>query len=445
MTHYTADELRHLFQSPFEPASWKDFLLRYFRPRQLRIEPEPILPSSETEEGYYLGALETPDRYRIGLFHYIIRQGSVANKRVGLRRLVRTFINPHWGNFDAALVVFDSSDHWRLSFICDLREEVTSPTRYTYVLGDADNHYNTPVTRFLTLQQQELTFANLKEAFSVEALTKQFYNDLFGWYQWAVSPEAGITFPNNTATEADDRENLDMKIIRMITRIMFVWFIKQKELVPESLFDVPYLQQILRDFDPQDPRSGSYYNAILQNLFFATLNRAIMDDEGNPRSFAHRVGGKDLKTLYRYAELFTIPEAVVIELFSAVPLLNVGLFECLDKTRTIDGVEQAYNYDGFSRNDKTFADGRYRNRACVPNVLFSNRNAVSSPSCHATTSRLKRTPPTNNRSPWTRSCWVRFSRTCWVPTTPRLRKRPATKAGRSTPRARWSISWWMPV
>ena len=60
----------------------------------------------------------------------------------------------------------------------------------------------------------------------------------------------------------------------------------------------------------------------------------------------------------------------MIKLFSEVPFLNGGLFECLDKTKTIDGVEQAYNYDGFSRNDKKFADGRYRNRAVVPNVLF---------------------------------------------------------------------------
>ncbi len=68
--------------------------------------------------------------------------------------------------------------------------------------------------------------------------------------------------------------------------------------------------------------------------------------------------------------MFTIREDEVIKLFSEVPFLNGGLFECLDKTKTIDGVEQAYNYDGFSRNDKKFADGRYRNRAVVPNVLF---------------------------------------------------------------------------
>ena len=150
---------------------------------------------------------------------------------------------------------------------------------------------------------------------------------------------------------------------------MFVWFIKQKELVPNKIFDVDFLETILKDFDPNSAVVGNYYNAILQNLFFGTLNRAIEDEQGNKRKFATNVK-KDIKTLYRYAEMFTISEDEVIKLFSQVPFLNGGLFECLDKTKTIDGVEQAYNYDGFSRNDKKFADGRYRNRAVVPNVLF---------------------------------------------------------------------------
>lgn len=66
----------------------------------------------------------------------------------------------------------------------------------------------------------------------------------------------------------------------MITRIMFVWFIKQKDLVPNRLFDTEYLSSILVDFDPLSSTVGNYYNAILQNLFFATLNRAIEDENG---------------------------------------------------------------------------------------------------------------------------------------------------------------------
>lgn len=371
-TTYTPEKLRDIFSSPFDMQQWYAMLRDYFHVKILKVSPEKINgQSSVTEDGYYLGCIEE-DYIKIGLFYYDVKQGSVVNKRTGLRNLVKTFFRPNSSQldeFDAALVVFNSQDHWRLSFVSDIKGESTSPRRYTYVLGEKGKLYNTPVARFCELQQKGITFNNIKDAFSVEALTKQFYNDLFEWYLWATSDDAGISFPNNTAIEDDDRENIDIKIIRMITRIMFVWFIKQKGLVPDCLFQTDFLKGILKDFNPQDTKSGTYYNAILQNLFFATLNRAITDENGT-RGFAKAIGRHDIKSLYRYAELFSITEDEVIKMFGEIPFLNGGLFECLDKTKTIDGVEQAYNYDGFSRNDKKFADGRYRNRAVVPNVLF---------------------------------------------------------------------------
>lgn len=211
--------------------------------------------------------------------------------------------------------------------------------------------------------------SDITAAFSVEALTKQFYKDLFEWYQWAVEPSSNITFPNNTITEDDDRDDIETKIIRMITRIMFVWFIKQKNLVPDRIFDIDFLTTILKEFDPYSTTVGNYYNAILQNLFFGTLNRAIQDEDGNTRKFATS-SKRDVKTLYRYAEMFSISEQEVINLFAEIPFLNGGLFECLDKTKYADGVEQCYNFDGFSRNDARFADGRFKHRAVVPNNLF---------------------------------------------------------------------------
>lgn len=115
---------------------------------------------------------------------------------------------------------------------------------------------------------------------------------------------------------------------------MFVWFIKQKELVPNKIFDVDFLETILKDFDPNSAVVGNYYNAILQNLFFGTLNRAIEDEQGNKRKFATNVK-KDIKTLYRYAEMFTIREDEVIKLFSEVPFLNGGLLSALTRQRLL--------------------------------------------------------------------------------------------------------------
>ena len=365
---FTSDSLRQLFQSAFHLTEWREYLQHFFGATALREQAE-VIEGSETEKGFYLGKIDTSDSYSIGLFHYQVSKGSVVNKRVGLRHLVKSFINPTWGEFDAALVVFDDGKHWRLSFICDIKGENTVPKRYTFVFGESDNYYNTAVNRFVTLKQKGISFETLKDAFSVEALSKDFYKDLFEWYQWAVDPSTNITFPNNTSTEDDDRDDIETKIIRMITRIMFVWFIKQKHLVPDCIFELKHLKKILKDFDPLSTTVGNYYNAILQNLFFGTLNRAIIEEDGSTRKFSTS-SKRDVKTLYRYAEMFAISEQEVIDTFAEIPFLNGGLFECLDKTRYIDGVEQCYNFDGFSRNDARFADGRFKHRAVVPNILF---------------------------------------------------------------------------
>ena len=198
------------------------------------------------------------------------------------------------------------------------------------------------------------TFDKLKDAFSVEKLTKEFYSRLFKWYQWALSDEMGVTYPNDTDTDEDDRQ-ISEHIIRLITRLMFVWFLKQKHLIPDELFEPGTLKHILRKFDPV--AGDNYYRAIIQNLFFATLNSEIPE-----RGFATQTGDRtehfDIKTLYRYPKEFAISEAEVLELFKGIPFLNGGLFECLDRGRNY--------YDGFSRN---------RNRAAkVPNRLFFDPN-----------------------------------------------------------------------
>lgn len=371
MTTYTDTQLRTIFQSQFNPGDWLNLLQNFFSATELRRTPEE-LDTPDIGQGYYLGYIDTPDSYRIGLFRYDIAEGSVANKRVGLRNLVRSYINQHYGSFDAALSVFDSGDHWRLSFICDIKDEATSPKRYTYVFGDDYNLYKTPIERFVKLKSNGITFANLKEAFSVEALSKDFYNKLYLWYQWALSPETGVTFPNNPETEKDDRENLHVKLIRLITRMLFVWFIKQKHLVPDNIFDAKALKNILVNFDEKSYESGNYYNAILQNLFFATLNCAIIDEDGNPRHFAN-ASARDTRNLYRYAEMFNMSEQEVIKLFSYIPFLNGGLFECLDKPKGLYiDLEHDILYDGFSRNATRSSNGNYKYRAFIPNVLFFN-------------------------------------------------------------------------
>ena len=197
------------------------------------------------------------------------------------------------------------------------------------------------------------------KAFDVDAVTKQFFTEIAGWYFWALRR---VTFPNDTG-EPDEKVRAT-SLIRLLTRLIFCWFLREKKLVPTNLFEQRELAQILKDLSPD---SSSYYQGILQNLFFATLNqrmgkdthlrpyRAFASDEG----FAKNRSTYGIDTLYRYEEHFR-EHINVIELFADIPFLNGGLFECLDR---VDETSQAKIYiEGFSRNP--------RKRAKVPNDLF---------------------------------------------------------------------------
>ena len=268
-------------------------------------------------------------------------------------------------NSAGIFIVYDKQGHFRFSFIrrnwgAKGRDKHTPFRRYTFFV-DPEQTNKTFIERMLGCNFKNLDA--IQEAFSVERLTKDFYNDLFKWYQWTLSEELGVTFPNNVNINEDDREKLEVQIIRLITRTLFVWFIKQKQLVPDHLFDEQHLTaNILKDFEAHSKAQGIYYNAILQNLFFATLNEQVAT-----RQFRVKSNTIDVKTRYRYEDMFAISEEEIIKLFERVPFLNGGLFECLDKREKTDGVE--YNLDGFSKND-TKRKGHYTHRAFIPNCVF---------------------------------------------------------------------------
>ena len=101
-----------------------------------------------------------------------------------------------------------------------------------------------------------------------------------------------------------------ISIIRMLTRLIFCWFLQEKRLLPGDLFREHRLKALLKDFGPNDP---SFYRAILQNLFFATLNQPQQDDQGKPiREFRERMvsrydPNRGITNLWRYKDDFRIP------------------------------------------------------------------------------------------------------------------------------------------
>ncbi len=322
----------------------------------------------------FLGEFELTEGDRLLCFDVTLQPSiKLSANRVTIQKVVRKLL----ATYSNAFIIFhypNNEEEWRVSYVSKGKDalDTTSAKRYTYLFGKGSNT-RTAVDRFTQLTSQKGLRAtnDILSAFSVESLTKQFYKELFDWYQWALSEEVGVTFPNDTSTTSDDRK-IEEHIIRLITRVMFVWFIKQKKLVPDEIFEIEKLVGILKDFNAYDEKQDNYYRAILQNLFFATLNKAIAE-----RAFAYdddektkRAEHYGIKTLYRYADEF-INKDEIIKKFHVVPFLNGGLFECLDK-QTVDSKNKIIYSDGFSRATGAQA------RSHVPNILFFGKEEIRS-------------------------------------------------------------------
>jgi len=217
-----------------------------------------------------------------------------------------------------------------------------------------------------------------QEVFSVNILNKKFYSELSNWYFWAIKH---VKFPAESQYVDDKNQQYKAQsVIRLLTRLLFVWFIKEKKLIPEELFNLETLQKnILKKISPFNEedtlfkevnKESIYYKAILQNLFFATLNCPVKPDSQDTRERGFRGDesyGKHrgVDYLMRYKKYFKDPDAFLEMVNKVVPFLNGGLFECLD-----DKDNKIY-LDGFSDNiSKSY--GKVNNLV-VPDFLFFGR------------------------------------------------------------------------
>ncbi|MDB9355564.1 hypothetical protein PN486_04810 [Nodularia spumigena CS-587/03] len=215
-----------------------------------------------------------------------------------------------------------------------------------------------------------------QKVLNTSELNNKFFKEVSHWYFWATQR---VTFPDGG--EADESLRNATSVIRLITRLIFVWFLKEKGLVPDALFDEKQLEIFLK---PLEDEESTYYKAILQNLFFATLNTEMNDPPKSAlekgtlsenrkfRGKTKQKGGRNQNygcaNAYRYQDYF-INSDQFLGLCSNIPFLNGGLFECLDRDRddasepSPKGKEKTkIRIDGFS--------DREDNVLSVPNVLF---------------------------------------------------------------------------
>jgi len=355
----TEDLLKNIINN----FSTEDFI-HFFRLKNSHFKPdnEPVHHYNDDNfnDCLFIGEIPFDSAQRLHIYSFRVtdslteRSGKKKQYEKGKRILKET-------NTDAGIFIFyDNDGNFRFSLIYTeysaVRRSFSYFKRFTYFVSPR-------LTNKTFLKQiGEGDFSSLekiKEAFSVEPVTKQFYEEIQNWYFWAMDK---VKFPEDYKYSNDNDRDKEIRtatnLIRLITRTIFIWFIKEKGLIPEDLFDRENLKGIVKNFNK--PSASNYYNAILQNLFFATLNsrmeeRGWAKDEGYPKNkTTHGV-----KNLYRYEDKFLIGEKEVLNLFKEIPFLNGGLFDCLDKE---DESGKVIYIDGFSRNSNK--------QALIPDYLF---------------------------------------------------------------------------
>ena len=343
--------------------------------------PEDFVPSEEevwfrTKMTYSTEAVKLGTCQSLELVVYEVKHRSKHNARVSLSKEAFRMLADEMK--DRALVVFvpeDSNENYRFSLIeitldaaddsARVTKRYSNPRRYSYFLGEGIAYY-TP-NKYLNEKGRVASKEDLLSRFSVEVLTKEFYQELSDWYAWAIKI---IRFPNDIDDKDDDAKFNNEGAIRLITRLIFVWFLKQRHLIPDEFFDEKYIaDNLLEDFNPNN-KSGlfefkshesKYYKAILQNLFFAMLNSPITTEGGkelSERHFRNGRGDYDNNKLMRYESYFKNPQLFVDLANRTVPFLNGGLFDCLDDK------DHGMYYDGFSDRESV------KNSLIIPDYLF---------------------------------------------------------------------------
>lgn len=342
-------------------------------------------------EGYYHIAnyIGSDDRKVAIICVELKKDTTVVRARSMQRNFVKKLIED--GNCDAALAAFYQEDDskWRLSFVKldyefvkgKTSQKITPAKRSSYLVGDGEPSH-TAMSRLFPIFIDDISnpsIVQLEEAFSVEAVTNEFfklytekYHDLREW----------LDINENFISEAE-LHNFDSIQFskKLMGQIVFLYFLQKKgwlgvNAIPKELTEKQYKNamyshgQKSKEMIPKvftQTAEGTYKpkRSVLEMLseadeeFIASCVKGADWGDG-PKNFMRLLFNECIKQGKNYFDDYLEPlfysalnenrgaNGYFVKLHSRVPFLNGGLFEQLD------------NYDWENNNFE------------IPNEMFSN-------------------------------------------------------------------------
>ncbi|KKQ45982.1 MAG: hypothetical protein US63_C0008G0020 [Candidatus Moranbacteria bacterium GW2011_GWC2_37_8] len=236
----------------------------------------------EIKKANVIGFSESLDLYVLEMEH-----GRENDPRITIATDAFKILADYWVH--NALVIFKNKDteNYRFSLLTitldqneknNVIKKYSNARRYSFYLGK-DAKIKTPKQQLETkgrIKSKE----DLLERFSVEVVNKQFYLEVAKYFDDLVSrSEKKMILPSVSDENSNVYKNF---AVRLIGRIMFCWFLKQKKTIKGQL--IP--DEILSTRAVID--NSNYYHNILEPLFFEVLNTDI-ENRGIKSNFFDQV------------------------------------------------------------------------------------------------------------------------------------------------------------
>lgn len=243
--------------------------------------------NSHIETSSHIGNYTTPDGKKIAVFEVQLKAASyVENARSTQRSYARKLIEN--GNLDAAIIAFftPNDDKWRLSFVrldyemkfeggkFKAQENLTPAKRYSFLVGK-DEPCHTAISRFHNFiidQNYNPTLDEIEEAFSVEKVTKEFF-ELYceKFYQLQEYLESNRDFKEESERCGFTSEQFAKKLMG---QIVFLYFLQKKGWLGVNVW-APRLTE--KEYKNVFYTSGAHGRIIKEHL----PNIYVLKDDGN--------------------------------------------------------------------------------------------------------------------------------------------------------------------
>lgn len=359
---------------------------------------------------YHIGNYKGSDGKKMALFAVQLQnKGNVENARSSQRAFIKTLLDN--SGCDGALAAFFTmekdangqerpSDKWRLSLIRmeygfadgKLSTHLTPAKRYSYLVGKGEPCHTAQERLYGMFLQDNVnpSLAELEEAFSVETVTKQFFNDYKEKYLAVKEYLEGT--PDFMAEAERCGFTSEQFTKKLMGQIVFLYFIQKKGWLGVQAFPVR--------LTGKEYKSALFHNAKAHNIvesvysqpnaddisfinrealfalsdedakFLSTLVKGKSWGEG-PKNFMRALYESCVKQGRNYFDDYLEPlfyEALNVDrgesgfyarFHCRVPFLNGGLFEQLDNYDWVNSDFHIPNsmFSNADEKDKDEADG----------------------------------------------------------------------------------------